>query len=397
MTSEEKNVKTRNLRILRFSLVGMICIGLLSAVWITRVESVQSAQYTWLAVASGLEKPTDMVMSPDNSGRFFVLEQPGQVRIVQNGNLLPTPFVDVRNRLTSRANEQGLLGIAFPPDFAQTRRVYLAYTNPKGEPTLARVTAQPSNPNLAEPNSLKELLSVPHPFANHNGGQLAFGADGYLYWGQGDGGAGGDPYDNGQNLNTLLGAILRLDVSGDVYAIPETNPYRNRPDARPELWAVGLRNPWRFSFDLKTNDLYIADVGQNMYEEINFQPANSKGGENYGWAVYEASKEFKSDGGAANRFVFPIAEYAHGNQNGCSVTGGHVYRGTALPGLVGQYIYGDYCSGRVWQLGQESNGKWVNRVLMDTKLNITTFGQDSSGELYLADRNSGTLYKLVKK
>jgi glucose/arabinose dehydrogenase len=316
------------------------------------------------------------------------------VRIVKDGKLQEQAFLDVSSLLTSSGNEQGLLGIAFHPKYSENGLFFIDYTDKKGQPTLARYSVSKTNPDQADPASGKVLLSVPHPFPNHNGGEIEFGPDGYLYWGLGDGGAAADPFDNGQNVQTMLGAILRLDVNADVYTIPPDNPFKNVQKARPELWAIGLRNPWRFSFDRKTGDLYIADVGQNLWEEIDFQPAGSKGGENYGWSVYEASMEFKTNKGVdKNTLVFPIAEYQHGDA-GCSVTGGFVYRGKALPELDGTYLYGDYCSGWMWTLKRDGD-KWKNTKFMETGFAITSFGLDADGELYVMDRKSGGLYKLV--
>jgi glucose/arabinose dehydrogenase len=351
--------------------------------------------YIWQQFATGFPKPTALVTAPDNSRRLFVVEQAGTIRIVKpDGLVIDSPFLDITPRVLSAGNEQGLLGLAFPADYAQTGTFYVAYTNKKAEPTLARVRVSATSADKADATSIVDLLSVPHPFPNHNGGEIVFGPDGYLYWGIGDGGAGGDPYDNGQNPQTLLGKILRLDVNAETYKIPDDNPFKGVAKARPELWAIGLRNPWRFSFDAKTNDFYIADVGQNVWEEIDFQPAGSKGGQNYGWALYEGEANFKATGATAkNPYVFPVHVYSHGD-DGCSVTGGYVYRGKALPALDGAYVYGDYCSGRMWTLRQV-NGQWTNTLLMDTGMNITSFGLDADGELYMADRKSAAIFKLV--
>lgn len=353
-----------------------------------------NSDYQWQKIVSGLKRPTSIVQPPDGSGRLFVTEQPGTVRVIQDGKLLATPFLNVTSKLTSAGNEQGLLDIAFHPDYAKNGTFFITYTRTDGQPTLARYQVSSSDPNIADPSSAKVLISIPHPFPNHNGSQITFGPDGYLYYGMGDGGSGGDPFNNGQNKQALLGSMMRLDVNqGNSYGIPADNPFVNDKSARPELWAKGLRNPWRFSFDMKTHELYIADVGQNQYEEIDVQPADSKGGENYGWSVYEANHDFKG-GGDKSKFVFPVTEYDH-SEGRCSVTGGYVYRGKALPKLDGVYLYADYCSGTIWTLQKDSSDQWNSQAFMATSYNITSFGQDTDGEIYLADQKSGTIFKLV--
>jgi glucose/arabinose dehydrogenase len=238
------------------------------------------------------------------------------------------------------------------------------------------------------------VLKVDQPFANHNGGQLAFGRDGYLYIGMGDGGSGGDPQNNGQKPSTLLGKMLRIDVeSGQVpYAIPPSNPFRQKAGYRPEIWALGLRNPWRFSFDRETGDLYIGDVGQNAYEEVDFQPSSSKGGQNYGWKIMEGTQCFESNTCDKKGLTLPVVEYEH--SQGCSVTGGVVYRGQNYPGMRGIYFYGDYCSGRVWGL-KRSGTTWQNTLLSKTSYSISSFGEDQAGNVYMTDYGSGDIY-LIK-
>jgi len=368
-------------------MLTLCAIALLAAFGFTRLQSAsaQSRDYLWKPVASGLKNPTTLAW--DSAGRLFVTEQGGTIQLVENGKthlFLTIPEVN------SRGVEQGLLGLALHPDFTKNGQLFVVYTDANKQPTLARYTA--SDPNFADPASAKVLLTTPHPYDNHNGGQIAFGPDGYLYWGIGDGGSGGDPANNGQSLKTLLAKIVRLDVNG-ASLIPADNPFANRADARGEIWAYGLRNPWRFSFDRKTGDLFIADVGQNAYEEVNYQPATSKGGENYGWSAFEANHNFKAEGDSRpTGLIFPVAEYPHGDA-GCSVTGGYVYRGAALPALDGAYLYGDYCSGQMWTLHRDASGAWQNQPFMKTEWNMTSFGQDPAGELYMADRG-GTLYRL---
>jgi len=260
-----------------------------------------------------------------------------------------------------------------------------------GDTAVVRYSVS-ADPNRADPASAKVILQVNQPFANHNGGHLVFGPDGYLYIGLGDGGSGGDPQGNGQNLNALLGKMLRIDIDhGDPYAIPLDNPFVGRSDARPEIWAYGLRNPWRYSFDRATGDLYIADVGQNAYEEVDFQPVDSQGGENYGWNKYEGFHQY--GGGPTDGLTMPVAEYAHAI-GGCSVTGGYVYRGPSLPALSGVYLYGDYCSGQVWALYRAASD-WENVALLNASVLISSFGEDEAGELYLLDHGGGAVYQLV--
>ncbi|PYE51828.1 glucose/arabinose dehydrogenase [Deinococcus yavapaiensis KR-236] len=343
-------------------------------------------------VAGGLQQPLDVQNARDGSGRLFVVEQGGLVRVVQGGQVSKEPFLDVRD-LTRAGGERGLLGLAFDPNFKANGRFFVNYTDVNGNTVIARYTARGDR---ADTNSATVLLRVAQPYANHNGGGLAFGPDGMLYAGLGDGGSGGDPQNNGQNLGSLLGKLLRLDVSGDRVAIPKDNPFVSRANAKPEIWAYGLRNPWRFSFDRQTGDLFIADVGQNRLEEINFQPRSSKGGENYGWRLKEASDCFQPRANC-NRasLTDPILEYDHAQ--GVSVTGGYVYRGKNVPSLAGRYVYGDFGSGVIWAATRGENGKWTSRRLLDTDYSISAFGQDEDGELYVADYGSGNLYRFANR
>jgi glucose/arabinose dehydrogenase len=260
---------------------------------------------------------------------------------------------------------------------------------------VARFHVSADGPNLADPASEVDLLHVSQPYANHNGGSLAFSPDGYLYIGLGDGGSEGDPLRTGQDLQTLLGKLLRINVdSGDTYAIPPDNPFAGE-GGLPEIWAYGLRNPWRFSFDWLTGDLYIGDVGQDAWEEVDFVPAGMPGGMNFGWSFYEGMHPYQNQPPANATFSWPVAEYSH--SEGCSVTGGYVYRGPALPKWQGVYFYGDYCSGRVWGLIQAGQGNWQSKALFMTGAKITTFGVDEAGEIYLADYASGTLLRLSRR
>jgi glucose/arabinose dehydrogenase len=354
--------------------------------------------------ATGLDAPIGIANAGDGSGRLFVNERGGRVRVVDaDGTLRPEPFVDLSSVVTA-GGEQGLLGLAFHPDFPANRRVFVYYTRAgDAADTLAELTADPDGAR-ADPASLRVLFSVADPYANHNGGQLAFGPDGYLYVGIGDGGSGGDPEGNGQDPHALLGKLLRLDVDaapaaeGVGYVVPDDNPYAaggSAPGAgAPEVWALGLRNPWRFSFDPRWGDLYIADVGQGSWEEIDRQPGDSTGGENYGWNVMEGRTCFLDPSCDQRPFVKPIAQYATGLYGTCAVVGGHVYRGSAQPDLDGVYVFGDYCSGRIYTL-QVDEGTTTPKEVLDSGASISAFGTDEAGELYLADLDGGTVSRVV--
>jgi glucose/arabinose dehydrogenase len=341
--------------------------------------------------ASGLKKPTHIAHAGDGSKRLFVTEQEG--RIIMLKNLVPekTPFLDIRDRV-SCCGERGLLSVVFPAGYAKKRYFYVNYTDKNGDTVVARYRLT-ADPDQADPKIEEKVLFVKQPFANHNGGQLAFGPDGYLYIGMGDGGAAGDPFENGQNPDTLLGKMLRIDVESGTkpYSIPPGNPFINKKGHLPEIWALGLRNPWRFSFDRKTGDLYIADVGQNKYEEVHVQPASSRGGENYGWDIMEGMHCFQSKSCDTTGLVMPVVEYDH--SQGCSITGGMVYRAREYPFLQGIYFYSDYCSGRIWSL-QRSGDQWRTKELLKSGLAVSTFGEDEDGNLYLADHGKGALYKI---
>jgi glucose/arabinose dehydrogenase len=339
-------------------------------------------RYYWEPVISGLVRPLDIQNAGDGSGRLFIVEQAGVIRILQNDALLETPFLDINERVDDSGNEQGLLGLAFHPEFAQNGFFYVNYTEAGGDTVIARFTA---SGNVADANSEFRLFGVKQPFPNHNGGGLAFGPDGRLYIALGDGGSGGDPQGNGQNRNTLLGKILRIDVdSGEPYAIPADNPFGS------EVFHYGLRNPFRFSFDALTSDLWIGDVGQGAWEEINFLPAGTPGGINFGWNRFEGMHDY-SAGEIPADYRPPLFEYGH--DQGCSVTGGYVYRGS-MPEWQGVYFYGDYCSGKVWgalRIVTATDETSTSTVLFETGAQITSFGVDEAGEIYLADRNGNIL------
>jgi glucose/arabinose dehydrogenase len=343
-------------------------------------------------IANGLERPTGLADPGDGSGRLLILEQPGRIQVYQNGAILPQPFLDVTDRVGSTGNEQGLLGIALHPKYLSNGYFFVNYTDLNGNTVIARFKVS-TDPNRADPASEKDLLHVQQPFPNHNGGSMVFGPDGLLYMGLGDGGSQGDPHQNGQSLNTYLGKILRIDVDhGDPYAIPADNPFA-KSGGLAEIWAYGLRNPWRFSFDRQTGDLYIADVGQDLYEEIDFLPAGSKGGVDFGWNFREGLHAYKGSPPPGLKLTDPVYEYSH-SVGGCSVTGGYVYHGSLHPELQGTYIYGDYCTGLVWGLKRDSSVAWQNSQLFATGLNISSFGEDHNGELYMLDLRDGGVYRL---
>jgi len=347
--------------------------------------------------ASGLSEPVGITNAGD--ARLFVVEKKGIIRIVnENGQLRDTAFLNIDLKVGPSRGEQGLLGLAFHPNYAQNGYFYVNYTNDAGNTHIARFRVSANNPNIADPASELVLLSIDQPYDNHNGGDLNFGPDGYLYIGMGDGGSGGDPENRSQNPQSLLGKMLRLDVNKTSPYIPADNPYVNETATRDEIWAFGLRNPWRFSFDRQTGDMWIGDVGQGNWEEISRQPANSKGGENYGWRCYEGDANFNTNGcSAKSNYIFPVIDYSsNGTSTGCSVTGGYVYRGTRYPNLQGHYIYADYCSGRFWSLRPDGQGGWINTNLLNSAdFDVVAFGEDRNGELYVAGLGTGKIYRVV--
>ena len=352
-------------------------------------------------VVSGLTDPIGITNAGDGSGRLFVNERAGRIVVInRDGSLRPQPFVDLSDRILA-GGERGLLGVAFHPDFKDNGRVFVHYSRAGDGATVVSELEASANHQTADESSERVLLTVTQPFSNHNGGQLAFGPDGYLYLGLGDGGSAGDPFGNGQNPDVLLGKILRLDVDGPrsgrrAYGLPPDNAFGaegpNPGKGAPEIWAFGLRNPWRFSFD-ENGDLYIGDVGQGNYEEIDRQPANAKAGRNYGWNETEGFHCY-TDGCDRSQFVDPIAEYPHVGSPDCSVTGGFVYRGEAQPRLRGVYLFGDYCSGKVWTL-QVDEKRYEPQLVLKSDLNISSFGEGEDGEIYVADISRGEIYHVV--
>jgi len=347
------------------------------------------AAFTWSLVAAGLQSPIDIQTAGDD--RLFIVEQRGVVRIVDENGLRQEPFLDIRDRVFDGSNEQGLLGLAFHPDFAANGVLYVNYTRAPGDTVIARFHSV-ADPNRADPESEFVLLQIDQPFPNHNGGRVIFGPDGYLYIGTGDGGSQGDPQGRAQNPDSLLGKILRLDVDGgEPYAIPPDNPFV-AGGGRPEIWALGLRNPWRFDFDPATGDLFIGDVGQNQWEEIDFLSFGTAGGANFGWDRREGLASYEGDSSPA--FTDPVATYSHA-EGGCSVTGGEVIRDPSLPEWQGIYLYGDFCSGLIWGLFRDRSGVWQNRLLFDSGFQITSFGSGVEGAVYVLDR-AGEVYRLAR-
>jgi glucose/arabinose dehydrogenase len=347
-------------------------------------------------VASGLDRPLGVAHAGDGSGRLFVVEQRGTVQVLVQGAVQADPYVDLRDR-TRAQGERGLLGLAFHPRFSENARLFVHYTDLGGTTTLSELRAASADAATVDVATERVILTQEQPYGNHNGGQIAFGPDGFLYVALGDGGSGGDPLDAGQDLGTWLGAILRIDVDGDApYAVPADNPFVDVAGARPEIWAYGLRNPWRFSFDAETGDLWIADVGQSAVEEVNLQRADSPGGENYGWRIMEGDRcHTPARGCDPTGLVMPVITYTHASGWGRSITGGYVARGDDVPSLRGTYVFGDFVSGRVFA-AERSGDSWEARPLLDTGFNIAAFGQGEDGALYLADYGSGRLFRFVE-
>jgi glucose/arabinose dehydrogenase len=344
-------------------------------------------------VVSGLASPLDLQAAPADRTRLFVAEQAGRIRIVRGGALVQAPFLDIAARISS-GGERGLLGLAFHPRFADNGRFFVNYTDPAGDTHIAEFRG---GGDAADAASERTLLVVRQPFANHNGGGLAFGNDGFLYIGLGDGGSAGDPQRNAQNLATPLGKLLRIDVdSGSPFGIPAGNPFVGTPGTLPAIWAYGLRNPWRFAFDRATGDLYIGDVGQAAVEEVDVGLAARRGGENYGWNVTEGSRCFSPASGCSTAGItLPVLEYSHAE--GCSITGGPVYRGCRMPGYAGTYFYADYCSAfiRSFRLvdGRVSEPRDWTSALGRGISRVQSFGVDADGEIYILDAD-GELYAI---
>lgn len=343
-------------------------------------------------IASGLDRPLDVVDAGDEPGRLYVVEQGGLVRVVEQGTVRSTSFLDLSDRITS-GGERGLLGLAFAPDYATSGRLFVDFTDLQGDTVIERFERD-ANGSAADPATGTVILTIDQPAANHNGGDLVFGPDGMLWVGTGDGGGGASG--NGQRMDTLLGKMLRLDVSGSGYSVPPDSPFIGTVGARPEIWATGLRNPWRYSFDRATEDLWIGDVGGSRWEEVDFQPSSSRGGENYGWARMEGPDCFGAPCDPSG-LVLPITAYSHASGD-CTIVGGYVYRGTRFPSLVGTYLYGDYCSGRIRGLdaaAAASTRTAEPTLLMDSGIVLSSFGEDRDGELYVTDLSGGGVYQVA--
>lgn len=354
-------------------------------------ETSSPGTFALLEVANGLSNPLYLT-APAGDSRLFVVEKSGRIRIVKNGTLLATPFLDITSKV-SMGSEQGLLSVAFHPSYSSNGFLYVNYTNTSGDTRVERYTVS-SNADVANAATAKTILAIDQPFSNHNGGLNLFGPDGSLYIGMGDGGSGGDPQGHGQNRSSLLGKLLRINVDGgDPYSIPANNPFANG-GGRAEVWAYGLRNPWRFAFDKTANLVYIADVGQNAFEEINVVATN-RTGVNYGWKIMEGASCFGASSCDQSGLQLPVVSY---NRDGgaCSVIGGMVYRGTAIPQLVGHYLYADYCAGWIRSF-KWTNGAIANSTEWQTSAHgtILSFGEDSAGEMYILSAN-GRVYKIVK-
>jgi glucose/arabinose dehydrogenase len=388
---------------------GLLTGVALGATWV-RAEAMARQDSVFVTVAasvalpalqlltSQLSSPVFLTQPPGETDRLFVVEQGGRIRILRNDVLLTRPFLDISALVSPPPlGERGLLSMAFHPDYQQNGRFFVSYTNVDGDTRIVRYLVSATDPDSADPATASVILPLEQPYSNHNGGLILFGPDGTLFVGLGDGGDAGDPQNRAQNLDSLLGKMLRLDVDGAApYAVPPDNPFVGNPSARPEIWAWGLRNPWRFSFDRVTGDLYIADVGQGAREEVNRQPAASGGGENYGWNIMEGFACYGSSDCSSAGLTLPLIDYPH--SEGCSVTGGYVYRGSALPILYGRYLYSDYCGGWVKSFTY-FDGRAVDPIDWSSEIapggsGVTSFGEDNQGELYIL-RAAGTLHRIV--
>ena len=371
--------------------------------FVTAIPDAGNVQFQ--LVADGFERPIYVTHAGDGSGRLFVVEQVGFIHVIQDGEVLEHPFLAVNHLAhwlfsftpADNHSENGLLGMAFHPGYRENGIFYIYYTDREGNSALERYRVDETDPNRADLESGQVILTVDQPHQNHNGGMLAFGPDGYLYLALGDGGWGGNQRENGQRLDTLLGSILRIDVNTEGvadYRIPADNPFVDEEEAQPEIWAYGLRNPWRFSFDRATGDLWIGDVGETDWEELNYQPANSAGGENYGWADWEALAAVP-ESIALEETSPPAFFYSH--EHGIAITAGYVYRGDAIADLYGVFLFGDFGSGRIWTIYRREDGGWQVNEYMETEYNISSFGEDEAGELYVVDYFGGSIWKFVSK
>lgn len=356
-----------------------------------QTAGLSTAQIALKQLVQGPDQMVAFVSAKDGSGRMFAVNRMGKILIYKDGQLQPDPFLDISDKITTGYQEQGLLGLAFHPKYKENGFFFIYYNDAHGNIAISRYSVS-SDPNKADPNSEQIVIQYDKPAKNHNGGNLEFGPDGYLYMGTGDGGGAGDQFHNGQNPGSVLAKILRLNVDSLPYTIPANNPFVNKSGFRPEIWAWGLRNPWRFSFDRQTGDLYIGDVGQNTYEEIDFQPAGV-GGQDYGWPITEGLHCYNAGQCSTDGLTLPVVEYSH--DNGCSVSGGYVYRGSQFPALNGIYFFSDYCTGTIWGMARNASGAWQMRKLLDSGAQVSSFGEDEAGEVYVIDLG-GRIFQLIQ-
>ena len=344
-------------------------------------------------IASGYNRPNTVIFTPD--GKRFIINQTGLIYMADSADAPTdnaTPFLNISNEVHSTGTEQGLLGLAFHPDYPDSAYFFVDYTANDGNTHISRFQISSNNPDIADPTSEEVLLSIPQPYSNHNGGCIVIGPDNYLYIGMGDGGSGGDPNDNAQNITRYLGKILRIDIMQRPYGIPPSNPFADSTGVKHEIWDYGMRNPWRYSFDRLNGDLWIGDVGQNINEEVDHEPAGSAGGNNYGWRCYEGNDPYNTAGCTNSGFSWPVYQYTH-SYGGCSITGGYRYRGQEYPALYGKYLFADYCSGYIWALS-DSSGQYSADIIDTANSGIVSFGQDLSGELYIINQPEGKLYRI---
>ncbi len=386
-------MKLRETRASRRALIALAASGA-GSLALPRDSKAQDGELVTELLVRGLERPLFMSQVPGRDGAFLIVEQIGHIHLFEQEQLVLESFLDV-SEVISRGSEQGLLGLALHKDFESNGLFYINYTDQAGDTQVVRYRVADDEPFRADPSSATPIISVNQPARNHNGGMIAFGPDGYLYVGLGDGGLQGDPASHGQNAGTLLGSILRLDVDSKgifgEYVIPEDNPLVMVEGARGEIWSYGLRNPWRFSFDRETGDLWIGDVGENAHEEIDFQPAGV-GGLNFGWNLAEGPACYADPNCEAADIVWPV--FSYGRDVGLSVTGGYVYRGSQIEGRAGTYLCGDYGTGYVWALTSDDGVSWNASAPMPSDLTISSFAEDLDGELYIVDF-AGSIYRIV--
>ena len=387
-------------RRLAVAVISAVVLGAAGAAPAVTLAAPTDAHIRLALRTSGLSNPVFVTSAHDGTGRLFIVEQTGRIRIYRNGALLSTPFLSIGSQL-STGYEQGLLGLAFHPNFATNRKLYVDFTDVNGDTVIREYRASSTNPNVVATSTARTILKVDQPYDNHNGGMITFGPDGYLYIGMGDGGSGGDPGNRAQRTDTLLGKILRIDVNGSSaahnYLFPPTNPYVGRT-GRNEIWQIGVRNPWRFSFDRATGDLWIGDVGQNLWEEVDHAPRTSTGagrGINWGWHVLEGSHCYSPTTGCdTTGKTMPSLDYDHGGGR-CAVTGGYVSRGPSVPALLGGYVFADFCSGEIWVIDANAATPASKVLLLDTGYTISSFGENAAGDLYVLDHDGGALYAVV--